>query len=78
LKELGAWQYIESRSQPYQCMQIWEAMGPGFVRISSDEAEADCLGDDNNALYMHIADNMIRRYMMIVMMMMHDDSDDDA
>ena len=27
-------------------MQIWEEAGPGFVRISSDETSADCLGDD--------------------------------
>jgi len=27
-------------------MQIWEETGPGFVRISSDETSADCLGDD--------------------------------
>jgi hypothetical protein len=27
-------------------MQIWEEAGPGFVRISSDETNADCLGDD--------------------------------
>ena len=27
-------------------MQIWEETSPGFVRISSDETSADCLGDD--------------------------------
>lgn len=43
LKSLGAWEYIEPRSQPYTSMQVWECDGPGVVRFSGKDMH---LSDD--------------------------------
>jgi len=37
LKKIGAWKYVEKRSQPYNAMHVWESEGPGMVEFASDE-----------------------------------------
>ena len=44
LDRLGAWKYIEPRSQPYTAMQIWEESGPGMLRFSASEMHVSELG----------------------------------
>ena len=44
LERIGAWKYIETRSQPYSSMQIWEESGPGFLRFSASDMDAVELG----------------------------------
>jgi 2-polyprenyl-6-methoxyphenol hydroxylase-like FAD-dependent oxidoreductase len=63
LKEIGAWKYIEPRSQPYTKMQIWEENGPSFLKFDSKEMNEDELGricEDSciqTAIYQSIEDN---------------------
>jgi 2-octaprenylphenol hydroxylase len=44
LKDIGAWEDIEKRSQPYTSMQIWEYNGPGLVRFNSAQMSVPELG----------------------------------
>jgi len=44
LDELGAWKYIQPRSQSYDGMQIWESSGPGLLRFSAEDMKVKALG----------------------------------
>lgn len=63
LSDLGAWKYIESRSQPYSNMQIWETAGPGVVKFRAQDLGVEELGricEDRTitaALYQAIRDS---------------------
>jgi 2-polyprenyl-6-methoxyphenol hydroxylase-like FAD-dependent oxidoreductase len=37
LDSIGAWKFIEPRSQPYSKMQVWESFGPGMVRFNAKD-----------------------------------------
>lgn len=62
LTRLGAWKYIDDRSQPYSTMQVWEEAGPGLLRFSSNDMGSPELGricEDQSiqsALYQSIKD----------------------
>jgi ubiquinone biosynthesis monooxygenase Coq6 len=63
LQEIGAWKYIEPRSQPYYDMQIWDQAGPGVVKFSAVDSGVEELGrlaEDSTiqaALYQTLEDN---------------------
>jgi ubiquinone biosynthesis monooxygenase Coq6 len=44
LQDVGAWKYIEPRSQPYTNMQVWDHEGPGVVKFSASESGLEELG----------------------------------
>jgi ubiquinone biosynthesis monooxygenase Coq6 len=44
LREVGAWDSVDSRSQSYTSMQIWDSEGPGFLRFSSSDVFEPELG----------------------------------
>lgn len=44
LKETDSWNAIAPRSHPYTSMQVWEAAGPGFFKISASDTNVEELG----------------------------------
>lgn len=44
LDEIGAWKYIEPRSQLYANMQIWESLGPGVLKFRAEDLSVQELG----------------------------------
>lgn len=62
LDEIGAWKYIEPRSQVYNNMQIWETSGPGVIKFRAEDLSVEELGricEDRTisaAIYRSIAD----------------------
>ena len=44
MKDIDAWHLVESRSQSYTNMQVWESGGPGFVKFSAKELGFEELG----------------------------------
>lgn len=44
LDDIGAWKYIEPRSQPYSNMQIWESLGPGVLKFRAEDLSVEQLG----------------------------------
>lgn len=44
LERIGAWKYIAERSHPYTNMQVWEQSGPGLVKFSANDINANELG----------------------------------
>lgn len=44
LNSIDVWDLIQSRSQSYKSMQIWETFGPGLVRFNANEFDMKYLG----------------------------------
>lgn len=44
LADIGAWQLMAERKQPYNSMQIWEKMSPGIVRFHASDLDISNLG----------------------------------
>ena len=44
MKDIGVWESIKSRSQPYTGMQVWEAAGPGYLKFGADDMNIEELG----------------------------------
>ena len=44
MKDIGVWDNIRPRSQPYTDMQVWEANGPGYLKFRADDMDIHELG----------------------------------
>ena len=61
--DIGVWDSIKPRSQPYTDMQVWEANGPGYLKFGANDMDIDELGSicENDtivaALYERISSN---------------------